>query len=85
MTNQPPFGCAGCDNRWGGYKTAHCGACHHTFSVLSTFDAHRQGSHSAGTRHCVDPASVGLQMSTSRGYPLWMRPGRDDEQDIDAA
>jgi hypothetical protein len=53
------FGCAGCDNRWSGYRICHCGACHESFGGLVAFDRHRQGTF--GTRHCVDPASVGLR------------------------
>lgn len=35
VNHQQPHGCAGCDNRWGGYSTAHCAACHLTFTGLS--------------------------------------------------
>ena len=73
---RPEFGCARCDTRWGGYRTAHCAACHETFASLSAFDAHRQGSHSAGTRHCVTPTSAGL-VSAGRAYPCWSAGGDD--------
>jgi hypothetical protein len=75
-TTRPPHGCSGCDARWDGFNTAHCGTggCHRTFTGLKAFDAHRKGSHAKGTRHCVDPATVGL-VDAGRGYPCWGHPG----------
>lgn len=66
--------CARCENRWGGLNTAHCGACHETFTTVRAFDMHRAGSHPEGTRHCVSPASVGL-VKSGREYPCWRMPG----------
>lgn len=79
-----PFGCARCDNRWNGYKTAHCGAqgCHRTFTSTSAFDKHHDGSHANDTRHCVDPATVGL-VDAGRSYPCWGWPS-DDRDWLDA-
>ena len=37
--------CPRCPNHWGGLKTAHCAACHETFTGLTAFDKHRTGSH----------------------------------------
>jgi len=48
--------------------------CHQTFSSLSAFDKHRDGSHSQGTRHCRPPADVGL-VDAGRAYPCWALPG----------
>lgn len=70
-------GCARCPNLWGGFNTSHCGGCHQTFTGLTAFDKHRDGSHSAGTRHCVDPATVGL-IDAGRTYPCWGFPGTDN-------
>lgn len=72
---KPPYGCGRCDNRWGGLNTAHCGAenCHRTFTGIVAFDKHRAGSHAAGTRHCVDPQTVGL-VDAGRAYPCWGLP-----------
>ena len=67
-----PYGCQ-CGARWGGLKTCHCAACHQSFTVLSAFDKHRRGSHPDSTRHCVDPASVGL-IDVGRSYPCWTTP-----------
>jgi hypothetical protein len=47
--------CARCHVRWGGLKTAHCAACHQTFTAITAFDKHRSGSHSEDTRRCLDP------------------------------
>jgi hypothetical protein len=71
--------CAGCSARWGGLKTAHCVACHATFSVVAAFDKHRTGSHAYGYRHCLDPETVGL-VDVGRAYPCWSFPGRYDHQ-----
>lgn len=67
-------GCARCPNRWGGLRTAHCPACHHTFTGLTAFDAHRAGSHANDTRHCEPPETVGL-VDAGRAYPCWGFPG----------
>jgi hypothetical protein len=70
VTGQLPHHCGKCDNRWHGYNTAHCGACHQTFTAVTAFDKHRTGSHSRGTRRCLPPAEAGLVLS-SRSYPCW--------------
>lgn len=74
MTNQPPIGCAKCPNRWGGLNTAHCSACHQTFTGITAFDKHRDGNHANDTRHCVHPTTVGL-VDAGRPYPCWGLPG----------
>lgn len=66
-------GCGRCASRWGGLNTAHCGACHQTFTGIHAFDRHRTGSHSGGTRHCQPPAIVGL-IDAGREYPCWGFP-----------
>ena len=33
----------------------HCGQCHTHHASLESFDAHREGDHQEGTRHCLDP------------------------------
>ena len=83
---KPPYGCGRCDNRWGGLNTAHCGArnCHQTFTGIVAFDKHRAGSHAAGTRHCVDPATLRdkhgqpVLVDAGRGYPCWGLPSDDE-------
>lgn len=37
---------------------AHCRGCGTCFSSTKSFDAHRDGSHKAGTRHCCEPSGV---------------------------
>lgn len=69
-----PHHCPRCNLRWGGLKTAHCAACHETFTTVSTFDKHRAGSHASGTRHCLPPAEVGL-VEAGRAYPCWAQAG----------
>jgi hypothetical protein len=67
--------CVRCPARWGGLKTAHCNACHQTFTVVAAFDKHRAGSHTHDDRHCLDPAAVGL-VDAGRAYSCWGFPGR---------
>ncbi|SDH69837.1 hypothetical protein SAMN05421505_120121 [Sinosporangium album] len=58
-----------CGTAWTSARYAHCPTCHHSFSVLANFDAHR--------RHntCADPASAGLFIRRHLGpddrSPLW--------------
>lgn len=68
--------CVRCRKAWGGLKTAHCTGCCETFTTISSFDKHRTGSHSQGTRHCLAPAAVGL-VDAGRGYPCWGFAGDD--------
>jgi hypothetical protein len=63
-------------------KTCLCPTCGETFSVVAAFDKHRQGSHADDTRHCVDPASVGL-VDAGRSYSCWALPGQDPRFDAD--
>lgn len=79
VNRQQPHSCNGCDNRWGGYNTSHCAACHQTFTGLTAFDKHRDGDHARGTRGCMPPAAVGL-VDASRDYPCWGFPGDPDRQ-----
>lgn len=72
-------GCARCSKRWGGLNTAHCAACHETFTGLTAFDKHRDGSHSKGTRACLEPAEVGL-VDANRAYPCWGWPSDGDDR-----
>lgn len=69
-----PHACPRCKSRWGGLKTAHCTACHQTFTTVPTFDKHRTGSHHNNTRHCLPPAEVGL-VDAGRTYPCWAQAG----------
>jgi len=68
--------CSKCDSVWGGLNTAHCTACHHTFSGITAFDKHRTGSHVTG-RYCLTPTEVGL-VDSGRAYPCWGFPGGDE-------
>jgi hypothetical protein len=74
-----PHHCAKCTSRWNGYSTAHCGACHLTFTGITAFDKHRDGSHTDRVgRFCVAPETVGLVLS-GRTYPCWGFPGPDGD------
>jgi len=70
-----PHACK-CGARWGGANTGHCAACHHTFTGITAFDQHRDGSHARG-RYCVPPEDAGL-VPSSRAYPCWAIPGTND-------
>lgn len=72
-----PNMCGRCDNRWGGMNTAHCAACHLTFTGITAFDAHRRGG------VCAVPAEVGL-VESSRNYECWGFPS-DPERVFPAA
>jgi len=37
---------------------AHCPACGGHFTSEAAFDAHREGSHRHGERHCLEPEGV---------------------------
>lgn len=77
-TARLPYACR-CGARWSGYNTCHCPAdgCHATFTGITAFDKHRDGKHSDDSRHCVDPAKVGL-VDAGRSYPCWGHTSPDD-------
>jgi hypothetical protein len=56
--------CNGCDKTWGGLLTAHCSACHITFTGITAFDKHRR------RRKCLTPESIGLVLK-DRVYPCF--------------
>lgn len=70
--------CGTCGAWWTRELTAHCSGCHRTYTGMTAFDAHRSGSHTAGTRHCLDPADVGL-VDAGRAYPCWGTKGDGTE------
>lgn len=74
----PPIGTACCTARWSGANTCHCTECHHTFTGITAFDAHRTGSHAKGTRTCLHPTDVGL-VDSNRSYACWGFPGADND------
>lgn len=65
----PPYGCAGCDSRWGGLGRAHGSCCHRTYSGITAFDAHRKGG------VCNLPGDVGL---VRRDDGIWGYPADED-------
>ncbi len=69
-TERPPlpWACT-CGARWSGASTAHCGACHHTFTGVSAFDQHRRHG------ECVYPPAAGLVLRDRTGYTAWGLPG----------
>lgn len=73
MSDQPPIGCNGCSSRWGGLRTAHCSACHRTFTAPSGFDKHRRNN------GCENPALIGL-VDSGRDYPCFGAPGDIDRE-----
>jgi len=77
MSKTGEFGCPRCDARWNGTSTAHCAACHETFTRVTVFDRHRTGTHSRAGRHCLAPVAVGL-VDAGRAYQCWCTPGEDD-------
>jgi hypothetical protein len=75
-----PHSCGKCGQRWNGLNTAHCTACHHTFTGITAFDQHRTGSHAKSTRHCLTPNTVGL-VDAGRAYPCWAHQGSNTHWD----
>lgn len=74
------YTCGGCDITWNRIDTAHCAACHRTFSSNTWFDAHRSQDGERGT--CLDPAAV----LTHDGHPrmflraaMWGGPPLDQQ------
>jgi hypothetical protein len=68
VERQLPHACGKCPNRWAGTSTAHCGACHNTFTAVGGFDRHRRNG------ACVPPASVGMVARERPGYVVWGMP-----------
>ncbi|MFD6883007.1 hypothetical protein [Rhodococcus sp. NPDC060084] len=62
--------CSRCNARWTGFTTSHCDGCHHTFSSVTAFDAHRR----AGT--CRTPQDTGLVL-LDRAYPCYGHPASE--------
>jgi hypothetical protein len=67
ITARRAHGCARCTSRWAGLNTAHCTACHETFTTPGIFDKHRRGS------KCLPPEAAGL-VPTRRAYRCWATP-----------
>lgn len=71
-----PYTCGGCNNGWGGYRTAHCASCHETFSGVTVFDEHRKDG------ICQLPEKVGMKYNRrgtgENAYRVWGYP-MDDE------
>ena len=65
-----PHTCPTCGARWAGLNTNHCTSCHNTFTGIAAFDKHRTGKHDNDTRHCLNPATVGL-IDAGRNYQCW--------------
>lgn len=79
-TKLPQHKCGRCPARWGGANTAHCAACHETFTSVTTFDRHRARRRvvEGGKRRwlgedgvCTPPADLGL-VQNDRGQ--WLLP-----------
>lgn len=60
--------CSGCDNWWTGLNSAHCSACHTTFTGIGGFDMHRRDY------QCLQHATIGL-IPADREWEGWQRPG----------
>jgi len=71
--------CGGCTATWTALGTAHCGACHRSFSTVGLFDAHRSQYGERG--RCLDPATLTVRRGPHAGQPImvlrdgiWSRP-----------
>lgn len=63
--------CPKCKEIWSGLAIAHCSGCHKTFKSVNAFSKHRVGN------ECLDPESLGMEMS-EKGY--WRVPFVGGEQ-----
>lgn len=73
--------CWRCGNIWGGMNTAHCAACHETFTGITAFDRHRERPTAKKPfGSCQDPADAGLDMA-DRKYPCWTIPEAKEVDD----
>lgn len=62
-------------------KRCRCPSCGEVFSTISNFDKHRKGN--AGSKVCVNPATVGLVINERNGNTYWMHPSRfETEQSL---
>lgn len=70
--NRPPgaITCNGCDRWWTGLASAHCSACHETFTGVTIFGVHRRNG------QCLKPPDVGLVVA-SRVWFGWSSPATD--------
>jgi hypothetical protein len=60
-----------CRARWSGTTTAHCGACHTTYTGETTWTRHRRNG------KCLNPTEAGLTLDPRRPYPCWGTPAED--------
>lgn len=88
------IGCLKCPAQWGGMNTAHCAACHHTFSGVTSFDRHRIAATDGPNSKrpfgaCHDPATMTKEVEdgepvlvfadADRAYPCWTLAGSKKE------
>jgi hypothetical protein len=62
-----------------------CPSCREFFSGAAGFDQHRAGDHAAGTRHCVNPADVGMKIVQHPRGTLWVSESVPDDSFLKAA
>ncbi len=77
--------CGGCTATWTALGTAHCGACHRSFSTVGLFDAHRSQYGERG--RCLDPATLTVRSGGRRALlelrdGLWCGPEMTDEEKL---
>lgn len=69
--------CNGCTATWTAQNAAHCSVCHHTFSTVALFDAHRHGG------RCLHPLWVLTKSGEKRMQfrnGMWRGPEMTEEQ-----
>ena len=52
-------------------KRCQCSVCGEFFGSVTSFDKHRKGEHSAGSRHCLDPETAGLVIRETPAGTFW--------------
>lgn len=63
-----------CGATWTGTQASHCGACHLTFSSITSFDRHQ--NRAGSEKLCRDPQDAGLVPVEKPWGVMWSMPGR---------
>lgn len=57
-------------------QRCQCPDCREYFNSVAAFDRHRDGSHKKQTRHCVDPAKLGMSRNAAGFWITAPKPVR---------
>jgi hypothetical protein len=69
-----------CDQKLSGTMTAHCTACHATFTRPGGFDRHRRNGKCLNPATLLDTNKRPVFQRADRKYPCWQMAGPDDDR-----